>query len=308
MNIDHLKSFHRVALTGNFSQAARDLFLTQPAVSMQVQSLEHSLGAALFDRSRRKVCLTSEGKVLFEYTQKIFGIVEQIQDEFLRLSALDSGRLVLGASAIMSAYYLPTYLVAFHQRYPRVSIDLAVHNSHIIAEKVYKNEFEIGFCGSSPAHPSLCSQFLHREPLIVVAGNKSELSKHKSAITANELAGYPFILREKGTRVTNKVRDWFKANAKNTDQVPFMTVDNMEVAKQLVINGMGVTALPRYAATLELSSGLLRQVQLENFDLHVDYSLVYLEGQRLSRTTERFLALLFELGVPLPDDILSRLK
>ena len=183
-----------------------------------------------------------------------------------------------------------------------------MHNSHVIAEKVYKNEFEIGFCGSSPSHPSLRSQFLHREPLIVVAGSKSELSKNKTPIKAKELAGYPFILREQGTRVTNKVRDWFRTNAKGTEQVPFMTVDNMEVAKQLVINGMGVTALPRYAATLELSSGLLRQVHLENFDLHVDYSLVYLEGQRLSRTTERFLALLFELGVPLPDDILSRLK
>lgn len=307
MNIDHLKTFHKIAETGNFTQAARDLFLTQPAVSMQVQSLENSLGVPLFDRSRRKVNLTSEGRVLYEYTQRIFSLVNQMQDEFQSLSQLDTGRLVLGASAIMSAYYLPGYMVLFHQRHPGVTLDLAVHNSHVIAEKVYRGELEIGFCGSSPSHPNLRAHFLHREPLIVVAGRKSTLAQKDGPVCADDLLAHPFILREQGTRVTNKVQEWFKTHAGRPERPSFMTVDNMEVAKQLVINGLGVTALPRYAAALELAAGQLTQLRLESFDLHVNYSLVYMEGQRLSRTVTHFLALLFELGVPLPEEILSRL-
>lgn len=307
MNIDHLKTFHRIAEIGNFTQAARDLFLTQPAVSMQVQSLENTLGVPLFDRSRRKVNLTSEGRVLYEYTQRIFSLVGQMQDEFQSLSSLNTGRLVLGASAVMSAFYLPNYMVLFHQRYPGVTLDLAVHNSHIIAEKVYKGQLEIGFCGSSPSHPNLRTHFLHREPLIVVAGKKSELAKIERPISADELLGHPFILREQGTRVTNKVHEWFKNHAKSPERPSFMTVDNMEVAKQLVINGLGITALPKYAAALELAAGQLTQLRLQSFDLHVNYSLVYMEGQRLSRTVSHFLSLLFELGVPLPEDILARL-
>ena len=78
MNLDHLKTFHYVARLRSFTKAAHELFLTQPAVSLQIQGLEHSLKATLFDRRKKKIELTEEGRILFGYTQRLFGLFDDI--------------------------------------------------------------------------------------------------------------------------------------------------------------------------------------------------------------------------------------
>lgn len=308
MNVDHLKAFHRVAETGNFTQAARDLFLTQPAVSMQVQSLEHSLGVMLFDRSRRRISLTSEGEVLYRYTRKIFGIMQEMQNEFQNLNALQTGELTLGTSSLMGTYYLPFFVGSYHRRHPGVRFTLAINNSHAVAEMVYQGDIEIGFGGSSSAHPGLSQYFLHREPLIIVVGRHSPLIEHVGPLRAEDLVGEPFVMREKGTRITNKVTTWLRNVSQGTAASSLVTVDNMEVAKQLVAGGFGITALPRHAAATEIAAGQLFPLQLEDFEMHVNYFLIYMAGRKLSRVAQSFLALLFEHGIPLPEDLLEAVR
>ena len=88
MNLDHLKTFHYVARLRSFTKAAHELFLTQPAVSLQIQGLEHSLKATLFDRRKKKIELTEEGRILFGYTQRLFGLFDDIESAFQDLSQL----------------------------------------------------------------------------------------------------------------------------------------------------------------------------------------------------------------------------
>lgn len=303
MNIEHLKTFHCVAKNGNFTHAARELFLTQPAVSMQIQNLEHSLRVVLFDRSRRRIELTSEGEVLYSYTKKIFGIVREMQNEFSRLNELEVGHLKLGATTIMGAYYLPQYLTQFFRRYPKIQFNFNVNNSRVIAELVYQRKVELGFAGSSSVYPGLKQHFLHREPLVIVAGKDFFLKQAVNPMTADEIVGATFIMREQGTRVTQKITEWFKQNTQLGTAPSLITVDNMVATKQLVINGFGITCLPRHAVSAEIAAKQLVPIYLQGFDEHVDYFLIYMPEQRLSHVAQTFLLYLFEKGLPLPDDL-----
>ncbi len=305
MNIEHLKTFHCVARVGNFTQAARDLFLTQPAVSMQIQNLEHNLGVVLFDRSRRRVALTSEGEILYGYTRKIFSMIDDMQHEFNSLNELNLGHLKIGATTVMGSYFLPKYLASFFDRHPNIQFDFSIDNSHIISEMVYQRKVELGFCGSSSAYPGIKQHFLHMEPLVLVAGKRASISRARMPLNADEIMGERFIMREQGTRMTNKLTDWFKKNTSNNVAPSLITVDSMMVTKQLVINNLGVTALPSHVVSDELESGQMVRIYLKDFDVDVNYFLIYMPEQKLSRVAKSFLSLLFEHGLPMPDELLD---
>lgn len=305
MNIENLKAFHKVAERGNFTQVARELFLTQPAVSMQIQNLEQSLGVVLFKRTCRNVRLTSEGHVLYKYTQQIFGVLDELRNAFQELGELQTGELTIGATAIMGAYWLPFFINSFHHRYPRIKIRMVICNSHNLAGKLQSGELEIGFGGSSSGHPNLVQHFLHREPLILVAGkNLAPIGSHK-VLQAEDIVCETIIMREQGARMTEKVTKWLKTRAPRATPPTVVTVDNMEVTKQMVINGVGITALPRHAATRELESGDLVPLPVKDFSMHTNYFLVALPGAAFSRTTKAFLATLFEHGVPISEEMLQ---
>lgn len=143
MNLEHLKTFHCVAQSGSFTRAARLLFLTQPAVSQQMQGLENALHVALFDRSRRSITLTAEGEVLYGYTRRLFGLFDEIGQVFQDLSLLQAGTLTLAASAVMGSYYLPPLLRRFHKRFPQIRFNIRIGNSGQVFDWVAGQEAEL---------------------------------------------------------------------------------------------------------------------------------------------------------------------
>lgn len=303
MNIDYIRTFYKVAQTSSFTQAARDLYLTQPAVSQQIQNLENSLGVTLFDRGRRKILLTREGEVLFNYAQKIFGLMQEIENAFENLNELQHGHLCLGATAVMGTYWLPQFIAMFHEKHPGVEITLNIKNSHLVAELVHQDALNLAFGGSSTVHPGLARHFLHRETLILVCAKNSPLLRRPQPLSVADLEGESLILRETGTRVTNKVLSWFREQG---SQAPaLLTVNNMEATKALVRAGVGATILPRHTAQEELDEEELVQLQVEGLKLHTDYFLIYAQGRRMSSAARAFIMVLHSHGVPLPKELLD---
>jgi DNA-binding transcriptional LysR family regulator len=163
MNIDQLRAFHQVAATGSFTKASRSLFLSQPAVSQQVQSLESHLGVTLFDRSGKKVILTSEGKILLKYTMNLFHYYNEIEGLFGRLQKLEIGKITIGATAVMGTYFLPGIIGRYNKRYPGIDIDVRMGNSHKIVSLLLEGEVDIGFAGMIKTNPRLVAFPIHRE-------------------------------------------------------------------------------------------------------------------------------------------------
>ena len=117
MNIDPLKAFPRVAHTGSFTKAAEELFLTQPAVSQQIEAQEGSFGITLFDRSNKKVRLSNEGEILLAYTNRLFNIFEEIEILFDQFEDLRKGKVTLGSTAVLGTYFLPRIIGRYSKQY-----------------------------------------------------------------------------------------------------------------------------------------------------------------------------------------------
>lgn len=305
MNLEQLKTFHRVAVLGSFTRAAQELFITQPAVSLQIQALETAVGVPLFDRSRRQVRLTGEGETLFAYTSRVFALFDEIKTVFQDMNGLQTGHLSLGATSIMAAYHMTPLIGRFHRRFPGVAFDVMIGNSHKVEELVLSGEVELGFSPVLKHSPSLRQVFLHREPFVLVTAPASPLAVSCGPLPLEAIMEVPFILREKGARTHDKVCQWFREHSPNGLPRHVLTIADMEATKRLVAGGYGVTALPKAAVEDEIAHNQLALLQLEGFALHTDYYLVCQEGKTYSHAALAFLALLYEEGLPIPDDLIQ---
>lgn len=295
MNLEHLKTFHYVALYGSFTQAANSLFLTQPAVSQQIQGLENSLRVQLFDRSKKKILLTPEGEILFSYTERLFGLFSEIEHVFQDLNHLQTGTLSIATSAVMGTYYLPDILARFSKRYPLIHFKILMGNSQQVADWVCNMEADIGLAGRVPNQPHLHQVLLHREPYACVVGAQSPLLRLRRALTTDEFLNAFMIMREKGTRTRAKIEEWFKDHSiHKKPPVPLITVSNLESAKRLLANGLGAMALPYLAVADEMANGSLVSIPVENFQVNADYYLTYLANRQFSVAALQFLMLLKE--------------
>lgn len=212
MNLDLLKTFHSVARNKSFTKAANELLLTQPAVSLQIQSLEHSLRTTLFDRRKRKIELTDEGRILFSYTRKLFGIFSDIENAFQDLSDLQIGHLSIASSAVIGTYFLPDVLVNFRKSYPKIEVNLRIGNSELVAKWVQDRDVDLGLCGHVEGQHNLVQYQLLNETYRVVASPDSPWSHLGRPLTVSEFERASIITREKGARSQHKLDHWLQNN------------------------------------------------------------------------------------------------
>ena len=308
MDVEKLKAFHKVALTGSFTKAAGQLHLTQPAVSQKIQALENILGVTLFDRSGKTVQLTPEGEVLLSYTDRLFELYEEIGSLFSDMTELNTGRLSIGATAVMGTYFMTRAIGRYNRKYPGIEIDLRMGNSLSVVNMIMDGEVDLGFTGWTVDHPSLHRLLVHREQLVIVSSPDNPLTRNDNVQT-RDLRTTPFIWREKGTQTRVLVKGWFEANIGRDYPKRSIELENIEAVKRAVTEGCGITIVPERAVRRELDSGLLKRIYLDDFGLSVDYHLSFLKKKSFSRATIAFLELLPELQMlNQADDLLARAR
>ncbi len=296
MNIDQIKAFHKVAIAGSFTKAARELFLTQSAISQQIRALEDEIGGRLFDRAGKTVRLTGEGELFLTYAERLFDLHEEIETLFGSLRTLRKGKITVGATAVIGTYFMPTVISAYHRLYPGIEIDLRMGNSEQVLEMVLERKADLSISGMIKKQATLDGVFLHRERLIFVCSPQSPLAA-RTRVTLGELDRIPFIWREKGTQTLAIVKRWFQENATDDFSHQTLSLANMEAAKRIVEEGYGVTIIPTTAARREIATGILKHLDVEKFDLSVDYGLFYPKGRIFSRAAQVFLETLCTIGI-----------
>jgi LysR family transcriptional regulator, transcriptional activator of the cysJI operon len=296
MNVDLLKTFHRVAVAGSFTRAARELFLTQAAVSQRIRALEDEVGGRLFDRSGKRVRLTGEGEALLTYAERLFDLHEEIETLFGGLKTLERGKIAVGATAVIGTYFMPAAISAYHRRYPGTEIDLRMGNSDQILRMILDREADLCIAGMIRKPKQLEAVFLHRERLLFVCSPQNPLAARKN-VGLDELGRIPFIWREKGTQTLTIVKRWFQERSVGGFPRQTLSLANMEAAKRIVEEGYGITIIPETAARREIETGLLRSLDVKGFDLSVDYGLFYPKGRLFSRAAEAFLGTLHDMRI-----------
>jgi DNA-binding transcriptional LysR family regulator len=294
MKFDHLKSFHRVAVTGSFTRAAQELFLTQPAVSQQIQLLEHRLGIKLFDRMGKIVGLTTEGEILFSYTEHLFQIYDEIEMQFGKLRDLETGKITIGSTAVIGTYFLPRIIGDYNRKYPRIDINIQMGNSYSVLNMLISNQVDMCFAGRLKADNRLKAILVHKEKLLLVSSPKNPLAD-QPVVNVSELGTTPFVWREKGTQTQALVKKWFQQRAGMDYPKRSIELPNIEATKRTVAEGYGITIIPEVSIRRELHLGLLKHINLDGFDLSFDYYLFHKKGKVFSHATEAFLKIVVDM-------------
>lgn len=288
VTVHQLRILKTVADLASFSRAADELHLSQPAVSHQVQSLAASVGAPLFEVSRRHVRLTEVGRLLHEHAGRILADVEAAGRAIDELHGLERGVLRLIGDTTVGIYVLPDLLGAFKQRYPAVEVRLDVGNRNYVYERLLASDADFAVVGRLHEQTTvqLVDQpFLPNELVAIVAPGHPLAAARRVSLA--RLAREPMIMREpgSGTRET-------AAEALGRSGQPVRIV--MELAsngaiKRAVARGLGVAILSRHAVSLELRLGLVVELPVAGFPLHRQWHLVYPPHRRSSPVGRAFL-------------------
>ncbi|MDI6786176.1 MAG: selenium metabolism-associated LysR family transcriptional regulator [bacterium] len=262
--IRQLKIFVATIENRNFSDTSKKLGLTQATVGFQIRLLEEYFKIKLFDRFPRKLTLTKEGEVLYNYAQKIIEQIKQCKNEIEELSNLEQGSLIIGASTIPGEYLIPQRIKHFKQKYPRISISIKITDSAEIIESVLSNKYDLGVVGKKINHRDLdFYEFVEDEIVLIVYPNHKWAKQ--DCISVNELKREPFLIREEGSGTRATIEESLLNNKVSLNDLNIvMELGTSEALKNAVCAGIGISLVSKHAIEKELKLGLLKIIQVKD--------------------------------------------
>ena len=289
MDTRQLAAFVAVVEKRSFSQAAERLGVTQPAVSLQVRSLEKRLGRKLLDRSGRRVEPTEAGAALYRSAQRMLQLEEQLVDE---LQAADGGELGgtlhVGASTGPGSTVVPVLLCEFHRANPGVAVSLSISDTQSVVERVAERELELGVVGAARRHRGVVFEPFFRDEVVLAVPPSHPFAER--TVTLAQLREEPLIVMQEGAGVRQVIEDELRgAGIRLRDLEPRLELGLQESVKAAVTAGYGVTFISRAAISADLAAGTLATARVEGLDPARDISLVRSGGRSPTRAAEAFL-------------------
>ncbi len=284
LTLRQLKVFEVVARRLSYRRAAEELFLTQPAVSMQVKSLEKQLGVALFEQLGKRVHLTGAGQEVLAYARTVTQQLDELEAVLNRMKGLSGGRLRISV-ATTANYFIPTLLGTFSRRYPEVTVSLDVTNRETLLEQLTENTVDLVIMGQPPAGLDVEAMPFLDNPLVVVAPPDHTLARQKRVSLAR-LQEETFLVRESGSGTRIAMERFF--NERGMRLKTGMEVGSNEAIKQSVQAGLGLGLLSHATIEQELALRRLAVLDVEDFPIMRHWYIVHRRGKRLSPTAEAF--------------------
>jgi DNA-binding transcriptional LysR family regulator len=292
LNFNQFRVFYYAAKNLNFTIAAGELFITQPAVTSQIKSFEEFCSLKLFKKRGRRIYLTDEGKSLYAYATKIFKYEKEIENVIDDMRELKRGILSLGTTKAYARYFMPLMISTFHKRYPNIKIQLNEGSSLEMIHSLLNFKIEVAVIARTEDNPEVHFFPFSREEMAVIVSSDHHLSR-KKAVTFKDLSAEPFIMKEKGSGTRKLVEELFAAEQCAPDIL--METSNTEFIKQLVQRGEGVSLVVREAVTDELKEKRLAAVSLEGPTVYLDVNIAWLKDQVLSPPARAFVDTLLGL-------------
>jgi len=293
MELHHLKLFNTLATELSFSKTANLLYISQPAVSIQIKKLEDELGLKLFDRSGKNLHLTGHGKLLYEYTKKIFLILDEAETVFTNQSSKIKGFVEIAASNTPGTYILPKILGEFKELYPEVVTNLHVGNTYEVEKLALENRVDFAVNGGEMTYSSyLIVEKLMEDNVILVASPKDRFAQCEYINECEDLEGAKFIAHGKNSNLYALVESII-----DDLDIPvniYMTLGHIDAIKQAVIAGVGISAMPISSVKMELEMGILKQLKVKGKKWSYPYNLIYHKRRQISPAAKKMMELLIE--------------
>lgn len=274
-----LKVFDTVARRLNFTKAAEELCITQPAVTKHVKELEKHFGLQLFERKGNRVALTEGGLLILKHTGLLREITRQLEYEIHRLHDSHQGLLKLGASTTVAQYALPPLLAKFHSVYHDVNLQMLTANTEQIELALIRKEIGLGIIEGDTKRKDMMYTPLADDDIILVSGAKNPFAK-KEEIRVEDLLTIPLLLREPGSGTLEVVTHALKnSNIRISDLAVEMYLGSSEAIKSYLVHSQCMAFISRHAVMHEVANGLLKMVRIKKFSIRRRFFFITPEGQ-----------------------------
>jgi len=295
MDLDRLKTFLVLAEVQSFTEAAEQLYMSQPAVSKKIKSLEDELGVPLFSRVGKKNYLTIQGKSFIQYAQTILNTYTIGKEHILQIENLEEGNVFFGATNFIGVYLIPEILARFKQKYSKIDINFTINSSKNLLKEFDKATIEFGFLSGyvNVSHDIFEVKKIFNDELKLIVSS-SNLLAQCDHISLEELAAETFVLKKKTSSLhkylATKLGDSF------FDDKDILTISNQEGIKEAIIQNLGVSFMSLRSIKYELELGLVKAIDVDGINLVREINLVYKKRHKLTPAAEKFIECLNEVS------------
>ncbi len=288
MYFNHLKAFYHVSDCRSFTLAAKRLNVSQPTLSLQVQSLEKQCGLPLINRHKKAFELTEEGELIFSYAQSIFSLLHDLENT---IEDLNTRSLKIGSTPTLAHYILPGIIQSLKESNPKLRVQLYTGLSREVLQMIVNFEYHVGLIGHLNYPDNIVKRTI-AEPKLYFIANDPALPDR---LHLEQLASYPIILPETGSAT----RDYLVAEFKRRG-IPmniYIDCENAQAIKHMVHLGMGGAFFPPYAIQEDIEENKYRKIAIID-DLHLTVDLVYLKDRKNIKMVRHFLSAVQSHSIP----------
>ncbi|MDH1601849.1 MULTISPECIES: LysR family transcriptional regulator [Empedobacter] len=275
-----LKVFDTVAKRLNFTKAANELNITQPAVTKHIKEIELNLNIKLFERNGTKIKLTKAGEILLKYTEEIFSVYQKIEFEIGQLQEKQKGILRLGASTTIAQYVLPPILAEFRKRFPEIQLSLVIQNSERIEELLGNHKIDVGLIEAQIKNRTFhYFPFMKDEIVLVSRQNHSIFTKNN--IKLDDLKNIPLVFREPGSGTLETIDLALKSkNIKLNELNIEIQLGSTESIKSYVLHSDALAFLSIQSILQELKNQTLTIIDIKNLVIERNFNFIIPEGDQ----------------------------
>lgn len=268
--LDQLKILRAIAAEGSFVRAAESLYLSQPALSLQIQTLEKHLNVQLFERHKKRIKLTDSGQLLLRYGNRILALCEETYRAIADLQNLQAGNFIVGASQTTGTYLMPRLIGLFRQKYPQINVQLQVHSTRRIAWAVANGQIDIAIIGGEiPSELKNILKILpYAEDELALILPKSHIFCKMEKIRKEDLYSLKFITLDSSSTIRKFIYNVLQKNGIDSNRFKIeMELNSIEAIKNAVQSGLGAAFVSVSAITKELELGLVHWLKIENITI-----------------------------------------
>lgn len=288
MNLNYLRAFVVVAETGNLSETAQRLFLTQPAVTQQVKHLENHFAVQLIERNNRGVTLTEAGELLYNYASKIVGLYDQLEGNMENLRASVGGNLTIGATSIIGSYAVPCSIGLFKEKFPEARLKLKVGNRKQILHDLKEGHIDIALIEGKDLKGPFVKTELATDELVIIAPNKDPW-RERSTLSVEEFKAQPLVMREADSGTRQDIEETLRSVRIEPSQLNIIVeLANVDSIKAAVEAGVGISIMSRLALRKELYTKTLLALKLEGITFTQKIYLAYYKERVQGKLAKAF--------------------
>ena len=283
--------FIEVARQLSFSKAAQALFMSQPAISNHIKMLEVEYKNALFNRKGNTISLTPSGEILYRHLQNALRIQRQMIFEMSTLHNSENvqGKLKIGASTTVALYIIPKILSAFHQRHPKLEIQLVNRNSENIIKALLEDEIDVGIVEVDQKMTTISYLDFMTDEVVPVCAAGSDIAKEKT-ITLKNITKYPVALREPGSGTLLALTNALKGHNIGIEDLNVkVRLGGTEALKNFLLADNCIGFLPRKSIIKELSHGELIILDITGLEVRRNFCFIQRQGSEEFGLTKQFI-------------------